>query len=124
MLVFPPPLPYLPYEELQVPQKISNPTVSLPIALTHFRPFQLHPGFHHPVCILQTEKLETGKQNVGFRVFPGGPMVENPTCNIGDIGSIPSRGTKIPHAVGQLSLSSLEQRSCLLQLRNEAAKNK
>ena len=49
---------------------------------------------------------------------------ENPTCNIGDIGSIPSRVTKIPHAVGQLSLNSLEQRSCLLQLRHEAAKNK
>ena len=35
--------------------------------------------------------------------FPGGPVVENPPCNAGDEGSIPGRGTKIPHAVGQLS---------------------
>ena len=30
-------------------------------------------------------------------------MVENPSCNAGDAGSIPGRGTKIPHAEGQLS---------------------
>ena len=33
------------------------------------------------------------------RDFPGGPAVENP----GDADSIPARGTKILHAVGQLS---------------------
>ena len=37
------------------------------------------------------------------RDFPGGPVVENPPANAGDMGSIPGRGTKIPHAVGQLS---------------------
>ena len=31
-------------------------------------------------------------------------MVKNPPSNAGDAGSIPGRGTKIPHAVGQLSL--------------------
>ena len=36
--------------------------------------------------------------------FPGGPVVKNPPSNVGDVGSIPGRGTKIPHAVGQLSL--------------------
>ena len=36
--------------------------------------------------------------------FPGGPVVENPSCNSGDTGSIPGRGSKIPHAAGQLSL--------------------
>ena len=34
--------------------------------------------------------------------FPGGPVVKNPPSNAGDVGSIPCRGTKIPHAMGQL----------------------
>ena len=37
------------------------------------------------------------------RDFPGGPVVKNPPSNAGDLGSIPGRGTKILHAVGQLS---------------------
>ena len=35
--------------------------------------------------------------------FPGGPVGKNPPSNAGDTGSIPGQGTKIPHAVGQLS---------------------
>ena len=35
--------------------------------------------------------------------FPGGPVVKTPPSNAGDAGSIPGRGTKIPHAAGQLS---------------------
>ena len=35
--------------------------------------------------------------------FPGGPVVKNSPSNAEDAGSIPSQGTKIPHAVGQLS---------------------
>ena len=35
--------------------------------------------------------------------FPGGPMVKNPPSSAGDASSIPGRGTKIPHAAGQLS---------------------
>ena len=35
--------------------------------------------------------------------FPGGLVVKNLSCNTGDAGSIPGWGTKIPHAVGQLS---------------------
>ena len=35
--------------------------------------------------------------------FPGGPVVKNPPYNAGDTGSIPGQGTKIPHAVGQIS---------------------
>ena len=31
-------------------------------------------------------------------------MVKNPPANAGDMGSIPGQGTKIPHAVEQLSL--------------------
>ena len=38
-----------------------------------------------------------------FRDFPGGPVVENPPSNAGDAGSIPGRGTRIPHAMGLLS---------------------
>ena len=34
--------------------------------------------------------------------FPGGPVVKNPS-NAGDAGSIPGQGTKMPHAMGQLS---------------------
>ena len=30
-------------------------------------------------------------------------MVKNPPANAGDVGSIPGWGTKIPHAVEQLS---------------------
>ena len=40
--------------------------------------------------------------------FPGGPVVKNPSSNAGDVSSIPRQGTKIPHAVGQLSLHTLE----------------
>ena len=32
----------------------------------------------------------------------GGPVVKNPPSNAGDAGSVPGRGTKIPHAVGEL----------------------
>ena len=38
------------------------------------------------------------------RDFPGGPVVKNPPSNAGDAGLIPGQGTKIPHAMGQLSL--------------------
>ena len=38
--------------------------------------------------------------------FPGGPVVKNSPSNAKDVGSIPGRGTKIPHALGQLSLGA------------------
>ena len=38
-----------------------------------------------------------------YRDFPGGPVVKNPPYNAGGGGSIPGRGTRIPHAEGQLS---------------------
>ena len=54
--------------------------------------------------------------------FPGGPAVKNPPSNAGDAGSIPGRGTKIPHATGQLSprattteLTRLNERACVPQ---------
>ena len=36
--------------------------------------------------------------------LPGGPVIKNLPCNAGDAGSIPGWGTKIPHAVEQLSM--------------------
>ena len=36
--------------------------------------------------------------------FPNGPVVKDLSCNAGNMGSIPGRGTKIPQATGQLSL--------------------
>ena len=35
--------------------------------------------------------------------FSGGPVIWNLPCNAGDASSIPCRGTKIPHAMRQLS---------------------
>ena len=33
----------------------------------------------------------------------GGPKVKNPSCNVGDMSSVLGQGTKIPHAMEQLS---------------------
>ena len=40
-----------------------------------------------------------------IRDFPSGPVVKNPPCNSGDMGSIPGRGTGIPRATEQLNKS-------------------
>ena len=55
-------------------------------------------------------------------------MVKNLPSNAGDVGSIPSQGTKIPHATGQLSpcattteLVRLNKRACVLQLQRPCA---
>ena len=40
----------------------------------------------------------------GYGDFPGGPVVKNLPCNARDVGSTPDEGTKIPHAVEQISL--------------------
>ena len=44
------------------------------------------------------------------------PVVENPLSNAADVGSIPGEGTKIPHAVGQLSLCTATRETHTLQL--------
>ena len=48
----------------------------------------------------------TGALNKKRRDFPGSPVVKNLSCNAEDAGSIPGRGTKIPHAAecGQKNL--------------------
>ena len=38
------------------------------------------------------------------RGFSGGPVVKNPPCNAGDVGSIPGWEMKIPRAAEQRSL--------------------
>ena len=40
----------------------------------------------------------------GLGDFPGGPVVKNPPCNAGDMGSIPGLRSKTPHSVERLSL--------------------
>jgi len=35
--------------------------------------------------------------------FPGGPVVKTPPSNAVHVGLLSGRGTKIPHAVGQLN---------------------
>ena len=44
--------------------------------------------------------LLINKTNEGL---PQWSVVKNPPSNAGEAGSIPGRGTKIPHTVGQLS---------------------
>ena len=65
------------------------------------------------------------------RDFPGGTVFKNPPSNAGDAGSIPGRGTKIPHASEQLSLQATateptlhKERSHVWQLRPNAAKKR
>ena len=52
---------------------------------------------------LETYNFTRLNQKETNRDFPGGPVVNNLPYNAGDAGSIPSQGTKIPHAMGQLS---------------------
>ena len=54
--------------------------------------------------------------NVSSQDFPGGPAVKNSLCNTGDMGLISGQGTKIPHAVGQLSLSTTMREACMVQV--------
>ena len=43
------------------------------------------------------------------RNSPGGPVLKNPPSKAGDMDLIPSRGSKIPHAPGQLSLCAARE---------------
>ena len=55
--------------------------------------------------------------------FPGGPGVKNPPSSAGDVGSIPGRGTRIPHATRQLNPQA-STREKPVQLRPDGAKNR
>ena len=53
---------------------------------------------------LQLPSNITGEHNLKLnRDVPSVPVVKNPPYNAGDVGLIPGRGTRNPHAVGQLS---------------------
>ena len=78
---------------------------SLPLGITH--PLREVPCPYLPVV---QSFPHSGLNNTHLQKyfpgdFSGGPVVENPPCNVGDTGSIPGQGTKIPHDRGQLSLS-------------------
>ena len=46
------------------------------------------------------QALNKKKKNQKAQDFPGGPVLKNLPSNAGDVGLIPGKGTKIPHAVG------------------------
>ena len=72
--------------------------VNLIISLHHLTSPPNHisfPEVDHSL-ILGTQKSSLGD-------FFSGPVVKNPPSSAADVGSIPGWGTKIPHAVGQLS---------------------
>ena len=63
---------------------------------------QKHAGQHIP----DTEEYmlnDTIYVKLYKKDFHSGPVVKNPPSHAGDAGLIPGRGTKIPHAAGQLS---------------------
>ena len=47
-------------------------------------------------------KIKMLSKNFRYRDFSSGWAVKNPSCNSGDMGSIPGWGTKIPHDSEQL----------------------
>ena len=53
---------------------------------------------------MKKKKTCLKKKKRYFRDFPGGPVAKNPPCNAAVTGSIPGQGTKISHAMEQLSL--------------------
>ena len=61
-----------------------------------------------------TREIELS-QECQYWNIPGGPVVKNLLSNAGDAGSIPGRGTKIPHASGQLNLHAATREACTLQ---------
>ena len=48
--------------------------------------------------------------------FPGGPGIESPSSNAGDADLTSDWGTKIPHAMGHLSLHAANRVALTLQL--------
>ena len=63
--------------------------------------------------------LQTGRgdryENKWFWDFPGDTVVKNPSSIVGDMGSLPSLGTKIPHTSGQLTPVSVTREACTAQ---------
>ena len=53
-----------------------------------------------------------GTQKYLLRDFPGGSVLKNLSANVEDIGLIPGWGTKIPHALEQLSPRATTRTLC------------
>ena len=80
----------------------------------------------HQLYLELFEKIKNASEG-----FPGGPVVKNPLWNLGNTGSIPGQGTKVPQTTEQLSLSTAtsgsvhhNKRSHMLQLGPYTAKLK
>ena len=59
-----------------------------------------------------------------MRDFPDNPVVKISPCNTGGAGSIPGQGTKISHAVGQLSPSATAREGKSMCCNKDPAKPK
>ena len=57
----------------------------------------------------------SGREKQKEQDFPGGPEVKNLPSNAGNMGLIPDQGTKIPHAMGQLSPGTVSREAGLLE---------
>ena len=70
-----------------------------------------------PICYINNNVLN-GIKLKDMMGFPGGSVVKNPPSHAGDMGLTPGQGTKIPHAMRQLSprASTGEAHSCLQSL--------
>ena len=56
-----------------------------------------------PIIVKSLKLPKCSSKREGLEDFPHGPVVKNPLSDTGDVGSIPGWGTKIPHAMGQIS---------------------
>ena len=61
------------------------------------------PKHGHRVKVSPRVSILKLKKKRHLEDFPVDPVVKNLPSNARDIGSIPGQGTKIPHAVGQLT---------------------
>ena len=58
---------------------------------------------HTFIMAIKKTMVKNDENKNKFQDFPGGPVVKNPPADVGDSGSIPGWGTKIPYALGKLS---------------------
>ena len=65
----------------------------------------------HGQRVLSNQQSRVGIFKGPDRDFAGGPVVKNSPCSAGDKGSIPGRGTKIPHATEPLSPHAAAKKS-------------
>ena len=74
---------------------------------------------HAPLPIFLSPHSNTHsytQSDLGFRLgFPGVSDGKDSACNVGDLGSIPGGGIKIPHATGQLSPHAVSTEVCGLE---------